>query len=325
MVVIPGLFAPASLGSTAELAAAAAASPRPVECRSSGVGDYGSIWLRVRPPALAEYCGTLARGFAELGGRPKLSLELAATARALEPAQRLPRLLAGRALFRLGRPREAWALLEPLLAAESPPVDDAPSLLDVARAALSVGALDAAERGYRQLVARAGLLGSAEARRVTYIEAASLLLSRGSSGIDAAEGYLAEARALPLAGDRDLMLALGALALHRAGRRERARALARETDGPWDLEAQLTPLEKDRVAGVALGSPPEEPIEPGPLAPRRILLRDGELHAAIAVLAEGRDAALSRAHWRAFLASPAGKGPWAAHALAALRALGGRP
>ncbi len=323
--MLPGLFAPPTLGSPAQLTAAAAASPRPAECRPAGVGEWSSIWSRVRPPALIQYCGTLARGFAELGGRPKLSLELATAAGALRPGERLPELLAGRALFRLGRTREAWKLLEPMLAPDAPVLDHAPSLFDVARAALSVDALDAAERGYRLLIARASLLGSAEARRVAFIEAASLVLSRGPAGIDRAQGYLAEARALPLAGDRDLMLALSALALHRAGRRERARALARETDGPWDLEAELTPLEKDRVSALSLGGPPGDVPEPRPLALRRILLRDGELHAAIAVLAEGRDTALARAHWRAFLESPRGKGPWAAHATEALRALGGRP
>jgi hypothetical protein len=36
------------------------------------------------------------------------------------------------------------------------------------------------------------------------------------------------------------------------------------------------------------------------------------------MLAEGRDGALRRAHFVAFLASPGGKGPWADHARRAL-------
>jgi hypothetical protein len=55
------------------------------------------------------------------------------------------------------------------------------------------------------------------------------------------------------------------------------------------------------------------------------MLLDGELHAAIAMLAVGRDEALRRAHFRAFLASEAGRGPWAEHARKALaKGAGGR-
>jgi hypothetical protein len=78
------------------------------------------------------------------------------------------------------------------------------------------------------------------------------------------------------------------------------------------------------VADTSFGSDaPEEPALAAALAPRRVMLLDGELHAAIAVLAEGRDTALRRAHWSAFLASPAGKGAWAEHAKKALAGRGG--
>jgi hypothetical protein len=222
----------------------------------------------------------------------------------------------------LGYVADAWKRLEPFAAAGA--LDDAPSLHDVARAALAAGALDAAERTYRLLVPRAGLLGSSGARRIAYVEAASLLIARGERSLDEALGYLAEARAIPLSGDRDLVLGLTALALSRAGRTEQARAVARESAGPWDLEAELSPAERQRVADTSFGSEaPEEPVAAAALAPRRVMLLEGELHAAVALLAEGRDAALRRAHWSAFLASPAGKGPWAAHAKKALAGRGG--
>jgi tetratricopeptide (TPR) repeat protein len=322
--VIPGLVLLA-LTSGAELSAAAASSPRPAVCRPSGVGPESTIWSRARPVSVARFCAALARGFVELGTRPDAALELARKAQALDATQPAARLLEGRALFRLGRSEEAWKLLKPYLEAGAPPLDDAESLFDVSRAALSTGALEQAERGYRMVVARGRLLGSEDERRIATIEAASLTLARGPAGIDVALSYLAEARAVPLAGERDLVLALTALALHRAGKQERARALARESDGPWDLESLLSPTERTRVSSLSLeiGTDDAEP-SPGPLARSRIMLLDGELHAAIAVLAEGRDNGLARAHLRAFLSSPRGQGPFAEHARKALSALGGR-
>ncbi len=320
-----GLAVLLALAPGAELSAAAAASPRPSVCRSSGVGVESTLWSRARPLVVSRFCAALARGFAELDGRPEQALTFAESARVEDPAHPAPRLLAGRALFRLGRAKEAWPLVEPFLAKDAVTIDDARSLFDAARVALSVGALDAAERGYRLLVARSSLLGSVAERRLATIEAASLSLARGPAGIDTALGYLAEARAVPLAGERDLVLALSALALHRAGQKERARALLRETDGPWDLEASLTAVERARVASIALDGSTEAPSgAPEPLVRARIFLLDGELHAAIALLAEGRDAALGRTHWKAFLASPRGQGPWADHARRTLGDLGGR-
>jgi hypothetical protein len=324
-MLAPGLAVLLALAPDAELSAAAAASPRPSVCRSSGVGVESTLWSRSRPLVVSRFCAALARGFAELESRPEHALGLAESARAADPAQPVARLLAGRALFRLGRAKEAWPLLEPFLAENAVTIDDARSLFDAARVALSVGALDAAERGYRLLVARSTLLGSVSERRLATIEAASLSLARGPAGVDVALGYLAEARAVPLAGERDLVLALSALALHRAGQKERARALLRESDGPWDLEVALTPVERARVASMTLETPSDPGSSPPePLVRGRILLLDGELHAAIALLAEGRDAALGRAHWKAFLASPRGQGPWAEHARRALAELGGR-
>lgn len=325
MALGSGLAVLLALAPGAELSAAAAASPRPALCRPSGAGLESTVWSRARPLVVSRFCAALARGFAELDGRPQQALTFAEAARAEDPRHPAPRLLAGRALFRLGRAKEAWPLLELFLAPEAATIDDARSLFDAARVALSVGALDAAERGYRLLVARSTLLGSVAEARIARIEAASLALARGASGVDVALGYLAEARAVPLSGERDLVLALSALALHRAGQKERARAVLRETDGPWDLEAELTPVERARVASTTLETPPdttEGTPEPGTRG--RILLLDGELHAAVALLSEGRDAALGRAHWKAFLLSPRGQGPWADHARKSLSELGGK-
>jgi tetratricopeptide (TPR) repeat protein len=304
----------------AELAAAAVTSARPEGCRPHAGQTDLTLWTRARPPEVVIACRQLARAEVRLATQPAVALELAKSAGAVAATARAARLVEGRALFRLGRVAEAWALLAPFVAEPDAPLDDAPALFDVARTALAKGELDAAERAYRSLVPRASLLGSREAERVAVIEAASLALARGPNGLDEAVGYLETARAIPLAGDRDLILALTALALDRGGRSEQARAAARESEGPWDLESEMTQAERSRVAEAALNPTAELAPAPANLGRARIMLVDGELHAAIAMLAVGRDEALRRVHWRAFLASAAGRGPWAEHAR---RALGG--
>ncbi|HTQ07056.1 MAG TPA: hypothetical protein VMI54_24530 [Polyangiaceae bacterium] len=301
----------------AELVAAAASGARPVACRPHAGGEP-TLWTRARPPEIVLACRELANAETRLGTEPAVALELAKAASATTETASAAKLVWGRALFRLGHVQEAWAVLAPFAAENAPPLDDAPALFDVARTALAAGALDAAERAYRLLVPRAVLLGSLQAERVAVVEAASLALARGPNGVETALGYLETARAIPLAGDRDIIFALTALALDRAGRSEQARAAAREAEGPWDLESELTPAERARVAEAALTPSGDLTPSPAPIGPSRIMLLDGELHAAIAMLALGRDEALRRAHWRAFLASGAGRGPWAEHARHAL-------
>jgi hypothetical protein len=294
--------------------AAAAASPRPALCRAEA-GSRSSLWARARPVEVERFCATLARSFARLERAPAEALELAREATAMFPSETLGPLLEGRALLRLGRTGEAWQRLAPLVVAGAQALDDAASLHDVARAALLTGALEDAQRLYRLLMPRSVVLGSERIRRSATIEAAALALVRGPADLEEALGYLAEARASPAAGDRDLVLGLLALTLDRAGRREQARTVIREASGPDELDGLLSRSERARVA--AGESLPAEP--PGSVIARgRPLLPEGEIHAVIATLAEGRDPALRKAHLVAFLASPAGKGPWAEHARRAL-------
>ena len=301
-----------------EVPASAAASPRPVLCRAE-TDRRSSLWARARPAEVERFCTTLARALARLERTPAEALELAREASATFPSETLGPLLEGRALLRLGRAAEAWKRVAPLVVASAPALDDAASLHDVARAALLSGELDDAQRLYRLLMPRSVVLGSERIRRTATIEAAGLALARGPADLEEALGYLSEARASPAAGDRDLVLGMLALTLDRAGRREQARAVAREASGPHDLENLLSPVERARVAA------PEAPLAAAGAAVfgrGRPLLPDGELHAVIATLAEGRDAALRRAHLVAFLASPRGKGPFADSARRALE--GGR-
>jgi hypothetical protein len=304
----------AALALPPEVPAAAAASPRPLMCRAQSQGQ-SSLWARARPTEVERFCGALARGHARLDRAPAEALELARAAIAMFPSETLGPLLEGRALLRLGRAGEAWQRLAPLVLASAPGLDDASSLHDVARAALLAENLDDAQRLYRLLMPRSVMLGSDELRRAATIEAAALALARGPADLEEALGYLGEARASPAAGERDLVLGLLALTLDRAGRREQARTVAREASGPYDLEGRLSRAERARVAApeLAASEAAESPVSRG-----RALLPEGELHAVIAVLAEGRDAGLRRAHLVAFLASAGGKGPWAEHARRAL-------
>jgi hypothetical protein len=297
-----------------EIPAAAAASPRPLVCRNDA-DRRSSLWARARPVEIERYCTTLARGLARLERAPAESLALAREAMAILPRETLGPLLEGRALLRLGRSAEAWQRLAPLVLASAHALDDAPSLHDVARAALLSGALDDAQRLYRLLMPRSVVLGSEHIRRAATIEAAALTLARGPNDLEEALGYLDEARASPAAGTQDLVLGLLALTLDRAGRREQARAVAREASGPYALEALLSSVDRARVAAPELGVAGATQT---PLLALRPLLPDGEIHAVIATLAEGRDAALRRAHLAAFLVSAGGKGPWADHARRAL-------
>jgi hypothetical protein len=302
-----------SLALPSEVPAAAAASPRPVLCRAE-TDRRSTLWARARPVEVERFCSALARPLARLERSPADALELAREASAMFPSEALGPVLEARALLRLGRFAEGWQRAEPFVSASAPGLDDAASLHDVARAALLSGALVDAQRLYRLLMPRSVVLGSERIRRTATIEAAALALARGPADLEEALGYLGEARASPAAGDRDLVLGLLALTLDRAGRREQARAVAREASGPYELESSMSRAERARV-----GAPEPSPADGDSAISRgRPQLPDGELHAVIATLAEGRDPALRKAHLGAFLASAAGKGPWAEHARRAL-------
>ncbi len=294
----------------AMLGAAAASSPRPPACRADGEpSGQATLWSDVRPVAVERRCSALSRGFTRLEVAPADALAAAQEVLKAEPEHRVALLLEGRALLRLGRNAEAWQRLARFASAGA--LDDAPSLYDVARAAVEAGELERAYLAYRALLPRALLLGSGDARRVAYMEAASVAMARGPQGLEEAQSYLEEAGRVPLPGDRDLLLGLGALLLERSGHPERARGLVREAPGPWDLERLLSSRERARLDSAdGLETKPEQPLKTPPRMPR-VRLPDGELHAVIALVATGRDRELALAQQRAFLAGPGGAGPYA--------------
>jgi tetratricopeptide (TPR) repeat protein len=294
----------------AMLGAAAASSPRPSACRIDGEHSaQAKLWSDVRPAAVERRCSALSRGFTSLEAAPSDALAAAHEVLKAAPEDRIALLLEGRALLRLGQNAEAWQRLSRFVAPGA--LEDAPSLYDVARAAVEVGELERAHTAYRALLPRALLLPSGDARRVAYMEAASVAMARGPQGLEEAQSYLEEAGRVPLPGDRDLLVGLGVLLLERSGHAERARAMAREAPDPWDLERLLSARERERLDVVDGAEPKPEKSLKTPRRMPRVRLPDGELHAVIALLAVGRDRELALAHQRAFLAGPGGAGPYA--------------
>jgi tetratricopeptide (TPR) repeat protein len=247
----------------------------------------------------------LSRGLTSLGVAPAEALAAAREVLAKTPGDEAALLLEGRALLRLGQNEAAWQRLSRFT--KEGALEDAPSLYDVARSAVEAFELDRAHAAYRALLPRALLLGSGDARRVAYMEAASVAMARGAQGLEEAKSYLEEAGRISLPGDRDLLLGLGALLLERSGHSQRAMAVAREASGPWDLERQLSDKERARLDA---SEAPPKPAAKMPVM-RRVRLPDGELHAIIALLAVGRDRELMLAHQRAFSSGPGGSGPYA--------------
>lgn len=263
----------------------------------------------MRPAALERRCAALSRGLTRLEAAPSDALAAAREVLAATPEDRAALLLEGRALLRLGQTAESWQRLSRFTAPGA--LEDAPSLYDVARAAVEAGELERAYAAYRALLPRALLLASGDARRVAYMEAASVAMARGPQGLEEAQSYLEEAGRISLPGDRDLLVGLGALLLERSGHSERARALAREAPGPWDLERSLSARERARLEDADAAESKPDPRVKAPLRMPRVRLPDGELHAVIALLAVGRDREIAIAHQRAFLAGPGGNGPYA--------------
>jgi tetratricopeptide (TPR) repeat protein len=294
------------LSTGALLGAAAASSPRPAACREHGEHvSQAKLWSDVRPAAVDRRCAMLSRGLTSLGVAPSEALAAAREVLEKTPGDESALLLEGRALLRLGQKEAAWQRLSRF--AKEGALEDAPSLYDVARAAVEAFELDRAHAAYRALLPRALLLGSGDARRVAYMEAASVAMARGPQGLEEAKSYLEEAGRISLPGDRDLLLGLGALLLERSGHSERAQAVAREASGPWDLERQLSDKERARLDAT---EPAPKSVAKAPVM-RRVRLPDGELHAVIALLAVGRDRELMLAQQRAFLSGPGGNGPYA--------------
>jgi tetratricopeptide (TPR) repeat protein len=303
----------------ASLRAAAAASPRPPECAPPGPGQERSLWDRAHAPGLLQYCNDLARGYARLGHSAAGALEAARAAERAAPGHAAPRVLEGRALLAEDKPADAFRSFQQALKLSRRALRAPGALHALAVSALRSGHTAESLRAYRALVPRASLLDAAERQRA-YVEAAELVMAQGPKSLDEAIGYLTEARRRRSPpGFGDYVSAALALALDRQGRGEEARGVAAEAGGPWRLMSRLDENDKTKPGGDGRAAPSARKKalpSSGPVLP------PGELSAMVAILAEREDPALAREQWRAFLASAAGKGPWAAHAKQHLAGLG---
>lgn len=310
-----GLVFPSPIPSSySSLAAAAAASGRPRECMSRSrraLSQGPSVWERARVPTLQRYCDMLSRARAQLSSNPELSRQAAEEAEKALPGKAAPRVALGRAALALGDLETAAKEL--LAAKEIDPrsVEDPSTMHDLARVLRKTGKREEALTVYRALVPRVDLLSSTELRVSVLLEAAHASMAAYSGDpakdradakaaemkanpLDEAIAYLREAKQRPptlLANDVALSLVL---ALDRAGEREAADAAL--------ADAHRTGARVRRSSLDYLSA-----------ADERLALES--------LVLEGSDRAAAIKSWEAYLATPAGKGPWAAAARARLDAL----
>jgi hypothetical protein len=312
--------APSELGA---LGTFAAASPRSALCRPAALSEEGRLWTQMQGGSARRYCLLLAWGHARLVRTPKAALDLAREAAGLMPSEVEPRVLEGRAQLRLGEWDAAYASLAKSVTAKGRPLGDVLSLRELGVAAVATGQLAQAVEVYRALVTRVGFSNDPSFARLVVLEAAAALMAAGPAGLADATLYLSDARRqAPVPGFSDLLTALLALSLDRAGKLEQVRILEREIEGVWALERFESARDRARLARA--GSSAELPRPE--FAEREPLLADGELHAAIACVAARTDPRLARAHLQAYLDGPGREGPfhdWARGRLAALGHVGG--
>lgn len=291
------------------LQAASGSSPRPSECRTSGVDRAHTFWDRARDPRLGKYCDLLAKGYARLEGDPAEALAAATRATALEPTRSAPRLLLARALVLQGRMPEAFQAFQQALQQPGSPELSPAGLHAYAMAAVGSGEVERGLAAYRRLVPMASLLTAAGASERVYVETAVLVMQREPLQLQESVAYLNEARrqnaSLAL---RPFVLSALALALDRQGRHEEARGVAREAHGHAGLLlGQSEAMPSGGTLGVAT---------PGSGTLRVPLPRVDpvELLAMTAMLTAIDDPELAKQYWRDFIERAPPSHPWLAHA-----------
>lgn len=307
----------------AELTTYASASPRPESCRRSVDGEGSELWARARGGVTDSYCAALAFGYARLRKSPEAALELSRKAAALLPAPAEPRVLAGRALVRLGQWDAAYPLLLANVTAKGRPLGDVAALRELGVAAMATGHLNEAVAAYRALVPRVGFTKDPLFTRLAVLEAAATLMALGPSGLADATRYLSDARRTgPVPGLDDLTTALLALSLDRAAKSDQADVVVRELEGAWALERFVSEAGRARLAGTTSGAAAGAPLV---FRERQPLLVEDELLAAIGVVAARSDTQLARAALQAYLAGATSTRPFHDWAKAKLAALGRAP
>ncbi|WP_231511588.1 tetratricopeptide repeat protein [Chondromyces apiculatus] len=292
------------------LTAAAAAAGRPPECSlrtRRPLGRGPTVWERARIPSLQRYCDLIARAHAQLATDPRAARDAAVLAAKELPGHAAPAVVHARALLALGSATDAAPLFEQARKLDPRSVEDPSTMYDLARTLRLTGKHEDALVVYRALVPRLDLLGPADRRVATLLEAAHVAMAvaaappanakdakdEARARLDEAAAYLREARLRPpgqLTGDVLLSLAL---VLDRSGDRALADAAldsASEVGARTHASSYLV-AEEDALALDALSL-------------------------------ERSDPATASARWQAFLGGKGGKGPWASAAQARVARLG---
>ena len=297
-----------------DVAAIAAASPRPKVCAAArGASRFEpTLWDRARTPAQQRFCAFLARGYASLASNaPRRAIELAEQAAQAWPRRAPALVLQARAEVALGEFTAAHEHFNGAVLLDASVVAGAPALHDRARAAVEAGELTVAIDAYRQLVPRVGLMPRGGGRRSALIEAAVVTMQEGDGALDEALGYLSEARRQPrVAGAEGFLLGALALVLDRQGRLQEARGVAVEAGGPWEVLRRVSP----------------EAAQPAPIAGPSAdvpLLPTTEAYAIVALLSEADYPDLAAEYWRACLDGMGERDPWRDHAMRKLAAVSG--
>lgn len=268
---------------------------RPAECGVQEGFKAANKWERAKEPNLQTYCTLLASGTAKLVNAGALAKEVPAIADEADkllPGRAAPSVLKGRALLRLGKPKDALAALEEAKKRDERALDDPVALLAWARANARTGHFDEAAQAYRAALPRTSALSAPE-RSAASFEAGMIVMAQGPKSIEDAVAMLRQARREAQDSMQVASVVALALALDRSGQKEEAKAVLSER-----VRSDAKPILADpRIA--------------------EALTNSGVAHESDALLAtalEVTDAAAARDAWRRYSEGPGGKGPWAEHA-----------
>jgi tetratricopeptide (TPR) repeat protein len=304
----------------AALDAVGASSGRPRECfpaTKGGLRRPPNVWDRAKSPNLAKYCELVARAHAQVQLAPDVAKEAALAADKLLPGKAAPAVVLARAAASVGSWDEAAKQFARALAADPRSLESPTTLRTLARVQVKTKKIEEALGTYRALAPRIDLFGSGDERSRVLLEAALVAFAvEGEKGqapqkrpdggveipprISEALAYLREARQKQSVLSAAVTLAL-ALALDRAGDRTQADAMLAEA--------------------IRAGARMDGLLEP-------LVFDAGDKLALEAMSLESVDRPEAMKKWEAYLASPAGKGPFAAPAKGRLEALkrgGGKP
>ena len=264
---------------------------RPAECGVQEGFRAANKWERAKEPNLQSYCTLLASGTAKLVNGGALAKEVPAIADEADkmlPGRAAPSVLKGRALLRLGKPKEALAALDEARKRDDRALDDPVALLAWARANARTAHFEEAAQAYRAALPRTSALSTPE-RSAASFEAGMIVMAQGAKGIDDSVAMLRQARREAQDAMQVASVVGLALALDRAGQKEESKAVLAER-----VRSDAKPILSDPRIAEALADAGVS----------------HELDALLATALELTDPPAARDLWHRYLEGPGGKGPW---------------